>query len=1024
MAELEKDMEAKLIAQLCFGASQWKHRPDIHTEKELWDNFRDKLTKNNLAALNGQDITDNEFRQIQAFVNEKAATPYTAGAWLAGENGVAQIPLVRDDITRGTISLKVVDNREVAGGGSSYEVINQYWQRKDDPADKDRRFDVTLLINGMPMIQIELKNRQHPFMDAFRQIKKYGAGNNFRGLFGLVQMFVVTNGVDTQYIAADTIDKLNEKFLTSWIDKDNRPVNDYLDFAKEVLSIPAAHNMVGKYSVMDKTREKVILLRPYQIHAIEAIRQASYRSKSGYIWHTTGSGKTLTSYNGTKNLLDIPSIDKTLFLIDRKDLDTQTTTEFQSYAETDCIDVDETESTRDLETKLLDNRKQAIVTTIQKLQIIMKRYSAQKAEEHPKIKAKYDKLRNLRIAFIVDECHRTISPETKRLLERYFSDSLWYGFTGTPIFAENRKNVKGDLPDTTDKLYGECLHNYTIKEAIRNKAVLGFNVELKDNYTDDGLRNLIVELKIDNGENVAYMKREDMERRILAFYASIGKDFYGDVKHKKEVIKYILNKCEGKFALNKGEGNTYDAILTVKSIAEAQEYYTLFKEMIQQGEVSEKILSKLPDFPKIAITYTVGENQDGAMANQGEMKQSLADYNAMFNTAWSLEDNLKGYNTDLQERLARKKSKFQSRKEQLDLVIVVDRLLTGFDAPCLSTLFVDRPPMPPQNIIQAFSRTNRIFDNTKVYGQIVIFRSSGIYQKAIDDAIFLYSNGGTKSDVMAPTLDEMKKNLKQAIKKLRNIAPKPSDVSLQDETGELCAFVKAFQELNRIVASIEVYTDWNHDDLAKVYKLTDSELEDYEGKYHNVIDELRRRNSGGDTPDVPNVDIEYELESTSTTLINYKYIIALIQRYIKKSANSLMVDPDDKSAAIIKDSLEKLAKSNPKLTGIIQAIWERIKLSPWDYVDASVADMVEKEIQRTIEKKAIELGLKWCAKPEEILFHANHYKVDDDYMDLTLDFKAFKAQNPNCGFKLEYLDDARTDIKKVVETDIVPLLNF
>ena len=226
MAELEKDMEAKLIAQLCFGASQWKHRPDIHTEKELWDNFRDKLTKNNLAALNGQDITDNEFRQIQAFVNEKAATPYTAGAWLAGENGVAQIPLVRDDITRGTISLKVVDNREVAGGGSSYEVINQYWQRKDDPADKDRRFDVTLLINGMPMIQIELKNRQHPFMDAFRQIKKYGAGNNFRGLFGLVQMFVVTNGVDTQYIAADTIDKLNEKFLTSWIDKDNPPVND------------------------------------------------------------------------------------------------------------------------------------------------------------------------------------------------------------------------------------------------------------------------------------------------------------------------------------------------------------------------------------------------------------------------------------------------------------------------------------------------------------------------------------------------------------------------------------------------------------------------------------------------------------------------------------------------------------------------------------------------------------------------------------------------------------------------------
>lgn len=1028
MAELEKDMEAKLIHQLTERESQWKYRKDIHTEEDLWNNFRHKLDLINVAALDGVPITDNEFRQIKAFINEKAVTPYTAGCWLAGENGVAQIPLIRDDVSKGTISLKAIDNREVAGGQSSYEVINQFMQKKVDPLDKDRRFDVTLLINGMPMIQIELKNRNHPFMDAYRQLKKYDKGENFRGLFGMVQMFVCTNGVDTQYIAADTIDKLNERFLTSWIDKDNHPVNDYLDFAKEVLSIPAAHNMVGKYSVMDKTREKVILLRPYQIHAIEAIRRASCMGRSGFIWHTTGSGKTLTSYNVTKNLLDIASIDKTLFLIDRKDLDTQTTTEFQSYAETDSIDVDETTNTYDLEKKLLDNRKQAIVTTIQKLQNIMKRYSDKAVEANPKLKTNHDKLRNLRIAFIVDECHRTVSAETKRFLERYFSDSLWYGFTGTPIFAENRKSVKGDLPDTTEKQYGECLHNYTIKEAIKNKAVLGFNVEMMDNYTDDNLRNLIVDLKLESEQGVSYLSREEMEQKVLSYYSSTKKkDFYGSIDHKKAVIRYILNKCEGKFGLNKGEGNTYDAILTVKSIAEAQEYYRLFKEMVQAGEVSEKIIRKLPDFPKIAITYTVGENQDGALANQDEMKKSLHDYNAMFGTRFGLDDNLRGYNEDLQKRLARKESGYKDRAKQLDLVIVVDRLLTGFDAPCLSTIFIDRPPMPPQNLIQAFSRTNRIFDNTKIYGQVVIFRTKGIYQKAVDDAIFLYSNGGTQSDIMAPTLDETKKKLQQATKAIKNLAPKPKEVDLNDETDKLTAFAKAYQELDHVIASITVYTDWDQDDLGTKYGLTEELLDEYKGKYENVIEELRRRKKeeeGGSTeePDIPDIDIEYELEATSNATINYRYIVALIQRYIPES-DTLIREKSEKEEKLIKESLEKLGKSNPKLTNIIKTVWNRIMENPWDYAGKSAIKLIQDEIDKVVDQTSYDLADKWCAKQEEIIFHAHHFKEDDDFMDLTLNFDVYKAKGGEVR-KLKYLSTARKDIKATIEAEIVPLMNF
>lgn len=1027
MSEKEAVMEKKLIEQLTKGVSQWTYRPDIRTEDDLWNNFRDKLNRNNKAVLDGLEITDSEFLQIKAFINETGMTPFKAGCWLAGENGVAQIPLVRDDVKRGQIKLKVVNNREIAGGNSSYEVINQYISSHVQDLDEDRRFDVTLLINGMPMIQIELKNRDHPFMDGFRQIQKYSEQGHYQGLFGLLQMFVVTNGVDTRYIAAAPAEKLNARFLTSWLDDKNELVTDYLDFAQAVLSIPAAHKMVGKYSVMDKTSERVILLRPYQIHAIEAIRQASYQGISGFIWHTTGSGKTLTSYNVTKNLLDIPSIDKTLFLIDRKDLDTQTTDEFQAYAETDSIDVDETDNTRDLEKKLISNDSNAIVTTIQKLQTLLRRYSDKKVDENPKLKGKYMRLKALRIAFIVDECHRTVSAKTKRILEQYFRDSLWYGFTGTPIFAENRKNVNGDLPDTTEKLYGPCLHNYTIKEAIKNGAVLGFNVQMHDNMTDDELLQLASDLKLSSPQELQYLSRLELEEKVLKGYSdTFHKDFYDNDKHKEEVIRYILNKCEGKFALNKGEGNTYDAILTVGSIEEAQTYYALFKKLIASGAVSERIKKKLPDFPKIAITYTVGENQDGARANQTLMKESLEDYNAMFSTHFTLKDNLKGYNEDLQKRLARKEGKYLVRSEQLDLVIVVNRLLTGFDAPCLSTLFVDRYPMPPQNIIQAFSRTNRIFDNTKIYGQIVIFRTPGIYKKAVDDAIFLYSNGGSPSDVMAPTYDEMEKKLRKAVSEMKKSAKAVEGQDIKTlETDELTYYAKAYQVLDHAIASISVYTEWDDDFLSTKYGLPDKTLEKYKGRYQNIIAELRTRKedtSSGDEPDIPKIDIEYELEATSSAVINYKYIINLIQKYIPRT--DTLVDPDaDRNETLIKKSLEKLAKSNPQLTEIIKRVWESIKAHPWDYTGQSAMKLIQDEIDRTVDSMAKVLANKWCASVEDIKFHSYHYKETDDLMDLKLDYQAYKA-NGGTLFKLKYLGAARAEIKKAIREEIRPILEF
>ena len=334
-------------------------------------------------------MSDAEFEQVKNQL--QFSSFYKAGEWLVGENGKVMVHVQRNTEK---LHLVVMNHEHIAGGSSVYEVINQYMALADDDTTtnvQDRRFDVTLMINGLPMIHIELKNKQHSYMDGF-----IGEGK-FTGIFSAVQMFVISNGVDTKYFSAASDTELNPKFISGWLDKENNPVTDYTDFAKSVLRIPQAHEMIARYTVLDEDAKRLILLRPYQIHAIEAIREASKTGKSGYVWHTTGSGKTLTSYKATRNLLmDIPSIDKAVFLIDRKDLDTQTTMAFQAYANNDLIDVDETDNIFDLKKKLKSDDRQVIVTTIQKMQrLITKRLEDGTSE--------YQKIKNLRIAFVVDD---------------------------------------------------------------------------------------------------------------------------------------------------------------------------------------------------------------------------------------------------------------------------------------------------------------------------------------------------------------------------------------------------------------------------------------------------------------------------------------------------------------------------------------------------------------------------------------------------------------------------------------------
>lgn len=985
MAQSEASMEKALIRQLTEGVSQWTYRKDITDEASLWANFREKLNQNNIAALDGVQITDAEFNQIQQFMLDVAATPYKAALWLAGENGEAAIPLTREDASKGTIHLLAVSNREIAGGRSSYEVINQYVSEKKDESDRERRFDVTLLINGMPMIHIELKNQDHPFMDAFRQIKKYSLEGKFRGLFGLVQMFVVSNGTNTRYIAADTGSNLNEKFLTSWVNKNNDPVENYLEFAKEVLRIPEAHEMVGHYSVVDSECKKLILLRPYQVHAIEAVKKASAKQESGFVWHTTGSGKTLTSYTVTKNLLMIPGIDKAIFLIDRKDLDQQTSTSFKAYAENDIIDVDDTDNTGELFKKLLSADRQAIVTTIQKMQIVMKRCMNEKNKESSRTK----KLRGLRIGFVVDECHRTVTPETQRNLKKFFSNSLWYGFTGTPIFTENERMRKGDLPRTTEQLFGPCLHRYTIKEALHNNAVLGFHIEYKDTISQDQKCDMGEKLGVGSYEVLQEKSECLMESQVLHSYQANQKhDAYDSDEHRLEVIDCIINKCAGKFNLNAPLGEAYEAILTVGSIAEAQTYYKLIKDFVADGKVKESIKARVSDFPRVAITYTVTENDEGSVKNQALMRAALDDYNKMFHTKFAIDD-LRAYNTNLNDRLARKKGQYKRRENQLDIVIVVDRLLTGFDAPPCAILFVDRPPMSPQGLIQAFSRTNRIFDRNKRYGMIVIFQRSEQYKQAVDEALLLYSNGGT-NDVSAPSFQDIEKEFKSVIRDLRTLAKHPEDADSLPNKDVKRKFCKVFQRFDTLYGEMQVYDEWNGKELLRDYGIQPEEIQEYAGRYHNVLDELKRGEKPEDEQPL-DIDIGYELMNVKTATIDYRYLIALIQTHIPDEDVLVFEDIEDKN---IEKYIDQLSESNPSLAAVIRQFWEDMKAKPESYRGVDAMSAIEQRIDDIIRKQVEDFTKVWCTNINEVLFLVDTLR-EGAPINLTSDYDKYREHCSN-----------------------------
>lgn len=982
MAELESVIEKRLIDQLCSGESQWTYRPDLRTEEDLWNNFKYILEQNNKAKLDDTPLSESEFAKVKNDISH--ASFYDAGKWLVGENGKVYVHVQRGNET---LHLVVMNNEHVAGGSSVYEVINQYQAFKDesDEQGRDRRFDVTLLINGIPMIHIELKNKEHSYMDGYRQIKKYIAEGKFHGIFSNVQMFVVSNVVDTKYFSAARDTELNKKFLTGWIDHENVPVCDYIDFAQEVLRIPEAHEMVTKYTVLDNDKKKLLILRPYQIHAIEAMRTASKAGKSGFIWHTTGSGKTMTSYKATRNLLmDIPSIQKTIFLIDRKDLDLQTKGAFQSYADNDTIDVDDTEHVGSLIRKLADDNRQMIVTTRQKMQVMINR----RLEEGTK---EYSKIKSLKVAFVVDECHRAVTPQTKRDIERFFSNSLWFGFTGTPIFEENKYEQKGDLPQTTEELYGPCLHSYTIKEAIHDGAVLGFNVE------NLGPKNI---------------SKDDEDK------------YYHSENHMRNVLNVILNQSLSKFGMQNGRGKTYEAMLTVESIPVAQKYYDMLLK-IKSGEdtlkISDDVKKVLPDFPKVAITFSVSENDDASKENQDAMKRYLTYYNKLFETRYAI-DGIGAYNGNLNDRLARKEKRYTDRDQQIDLVIVVDRLLTGFDAPCLSTLFIDRPPMSPQGLIQAFSRTNRLFDQNKEYGQIVTFRSPKEYKDKINEALILYSKGGI-GEAIAEDWNTVLENFCLSLKTIRSFAPEPGDV-MNLSKKQKKTFIKLFRDLDHDYAHLKSFSTFEPRMLEQ-YHFSQEIYEDYAAVYKNVMEELKK--DPIDDPDDPLRD-DYDLVAYSKFKIDFEYIVELLQGFVDfldQQKDDFDETEFEHKLLQLREIVKEFAEDNPRLSDLLLQVLDEIEQDKAKFMGQDISVTINQMRYAAIDKEIEKFAAKWYIPFEDVKYEAYNFKdgelANENKLKELADYSAYKAATENALPKFKFNGAMIREFKDVMIPEISPL---
>ncbi|WP_127139077.1 type I restriction endonuclease subunit R [Flagellimonas oceanensis] len=783
----------------------------IKDEDQLVANLKGQLEKHNRTTF-----SDAEFKQIlnqlsKGNIYEKAKTLRD------------RITYPKDNGETGYVELI----NQVHWCKNQYQVTHQVTME----GSYKNRYDVTILINGLPLVQIELKKRGLEMKEAFNQINRYErhSFSSGSGLFQYVQLFVISNGVNTKYFANNPVKARSFKQTFFWADKENNIITQLSDFATAFLEPCHLSKMITKYIVLN-TANILMVLRPYQYYATEAIvERVKNSNKFGYIWHTTGSGKTLTSFKAAQILTNLEDVYKVVFVVDRKDLDYQTIKEFNSFSEGS---IDATTNTSTLVKQLSDDTK-LIVTTIQKLNTAISK---------PKHMAKVDELKNERIVFIFDECHRSQFGDTHNAIKTYFGNAQMFGFTGTPIFADN--SVKNKLGRRTTKdLFDECLHKYVITDAIRDRNVLKFSIEYMNTVK---LKEEVVDIKVEDINTAEVLEApERLENNV---------DFIIDNHNRKTHNK------------------RYTAIFCVQNVKTLIKYYELFQAKKEAGEHDLKVATiysyHANQLDEDAQGFIPDEDYEDFAAEpssqydtkhtRDKLEEFIGNYNQMFKTNYSTNE-FYSYYKDIGKRV---------KNKQVDILLVVNMFLTGFDSKLLNTIYVDKN-LKYHGLIQAYSRTNRILDEVKSQGNVVAFRN---LKEATDEAITLFSNKEAIEEIIVQPYEDYIEKFDEAVERVKDIAPTFDSVNDLVSEAEELEFVKAFRELMRVKNVLSTFTEFSFEDLG----MDEQTFENYKSKYLDLYDTIKLEIQK-EKVSILN-DIDFELELIRRDEINVTYILTLLAK--------------------------------------------------------------------------------------------------------------------------------------------------
>ena len=925
----ELDFENALIKVLC--TKGWESEIIKNpTEEDLIKNWANILFENNrnINRLGDYPLTKTEMNQIiDQIINLR--TPLQLNSFINGKTVAIKRDNPDDKPHYGKeVSLKIYDRDEIAAGQSRYQIVEQPILKTKSKLVNDRRGDLMLLINGMPVIHIELKKSGIPISEAEEQIRKYAYEGVYTGIYSLVQIFVAMNPEESVYYANPGPDgKFNENYYFHWADFNNEPINNWKDVASTLLSIPMAHQLIGFYTVADSSDGVLKVMRSYQYYATSAISDKVSKTKwyegnqrGGFIWHTTGSGKTMTSFKSAELIANSKDADKVIFLTDRLELGTQSLKEYKGFA--DCEDyVQATENTRVLISKLTseDPKDTLIVTSIQKMSNI-------KYEEDGLNERDIQKISSKRLVFIVDEAHRSTFGEMLFTIKTTFPNALFFGFTGTPIQTENKKKN-----NTTAMVFGNELHRYSIADGIRDKNVLGFDPYMVKTYKDGDIRKAVAleqakakteeEVFTDPKKEKKYYQYMDSSYIPMAGHKESGKykmgieDYvsnsqYTTEEHQRAVVSDVIEHWN-----TYSHNSKFHAIFATSSITEAIKYYQLFKEMK----------------PSLRVTCLFDPNIDnkGGFENKEEgLKEILDDYNKLYGSGYDMAKHAE-FKKDVAFRLAHKenhKGIERTPEKQLDLLIVVDQMLTGFDSKWVNTLYLDKV-IEYEGIIQAFSRTNRLFGNDKPFGVIRYYRKTNTMARNIKDAVKLYS--GDKP--LELFVDKLPKNLEginttyKEIKELFTSEGIKDFEKVPDDNAVSAKFVSLFNDFNEYLDAAKVQGFiWDKE----VYIYDDPATEEHK-EYHIYVtkreyDALlqRYKELSGDDPDRthPDDDIPYDLKSyiieIDSEKIDSDYMNSRFKKYLKELNKGSSPEVVEKALSELHQSFASLSQEDQKYANI------------------------------------------------------------------------------------------------------------